>query len=147
MIPHSFRNNNPGNIVKGAAWQGLVPGPPGDRFCTFDTPEDGFRALVKLLHNYIVIYQDDTVEQIVNKFAPPVENNTAAYIADVAQRCGVNPDTKLGAPSAALLFKLAKAIAHHETGSWEPYWTDAQLTKGMALAGFPLSTSTQGAIA
>lgn len=143
MIPRPARDNNPGDLDSGANWQGLMlesemtPEQKAEpRFCIFKTPEFGFRALCLLLRNYHVIYKCDTIEQIVHKFAPPTENDTKAYVTAVAHDCGVSPTVTLPVISRDFMFKLAKAITKHETGSWAPYWTDDQLNHGLGLAGF-----------
>ena len=52
--PLGVRNRNPANIVAGpVTWQGQT-GVNG-RFCVFDTPKDGIRALAKNL----LAYQDN----------------------------------------------------------------------------------------
>ena len=147
ILPRPVRNNNPGDLEAGEHWQGLeaqeklTDAQRHERFAVFEGPEWGFRALVVLLTNYFKLYQLNTVGGIVNRFAPSKENNTSAYVAFVCDALGVLKDAplKLDEPT---MFKLAKAIAHYETGSWEPYWHDFELKQGLALAGY-----TQGAIA
>lgn len=52
--PRGIRNNNPGNIDFNSRnnWQGQLGVETGGRFAIFDTPENGIRALGKLLINY-----------------------------------------------------------------------------------------------
>jgi hypothetical protein len=141
MIPRPVRNNNPGDLEAGAAWQGLMPAErmtplqQRERFAVFETPEWGFRALCVLLRNYQQLHGAGTVAEIIGRFAPPNENNTAAYIAEVAGAMNVTPLQALDLSDPARLFALAKAITRQETGSWEPYWQDAQLQSGIVLAG------------
>jgi len=51
--PRGIRNQNPGNIDYNSRndWQGQIGKEPGGRFAIFDTPENGIRALGKLLLN------------------------------------------------------------------------------------------------
>lgn len=109
---------NPGNVRwTGVLWDGLDT-PPSDSggFCRFKTMEDGVRALCKIL----LAYQDKhglrTIEQIINRWAPSSENDTGAYVADVAHRMGVGADEDIDVHSAGVLSALAGAIAIHETG-------------------------------
>jgi hypothetical protein len=144
MIPRPVRNNNPGDLESGANWRGLMPAEKlsseqraEPRFAVFAAPEWGFRALAMLLHTYQVAHGDGTVEKIITRFAPPLENDTAAYISDIAWALQVAPASLLDLASRARMAALVKAIARHETGGWEPYWQDAQLERGLDLAGFP----------
>lgn len=138
MTPRSVRNNNPGNIEHQAAfrWQGeLAPDPALEpRFARFDTPANGFRALARNLLAYRRTYHLSTVRQIVNRWAPPVENETTAYVAAVARALGVHEDNALDLEQPGTLSALAKAIAIHETGGWAPWWRDEDLAAGVTLA-------------
>src|SRR4051812_38910947 len=83
-------NANPGNIDRGkppTAWLGLAT--PAEmtpeqkaekRFAVFRSPEYGIRALAKLLQTYQSKHGLRTVRGIINRWAPPVENNTGAYV-------------------------------------------------------------------
>jgi hypothetical protein len=142
MTPRSVRNSNPGNLRKGEPWQGLMPADqmtPEQRaetsFAVFKEPKWGFRALAILLRNYHTMYGLSTVRQIINRFAPTNENDTNSYINHVAEQIGVAPDDKIDSSRRIISFHLCKAIAKHETGSWEPYWTDTCLADGLDLAG------------
>lgn len=109
------RNNNPGNIVKSASpWQGKVAG-TDSRFETFDTPENGIRALARLLKNYAG-QGLDSVEAIISRYAPAGENDTGAYIRAVAQDVGVAPSDPLDLSDFATLRALVGAIITHENG-------------------------------
>lgn len=128
--PRGVRNNNPGNIEAGAdRWDGQT-GSDG-RFATFDTPEAGIRALAKTLITYQEKHGLNTVEGIVNRWAPPKENNTGAYVRAVADAIGLEPTTPLNLRDASTLQKLAGAIIHHENGA-QPY-PDAVLRSGVDL--------------
>ena len=141
MIPRPVRNNNPGDLQAGAPWAGLMPTErltplqQHERFAVFETPEWGFRALCIVLRNYQRLHGANNVAEIIGRFAPPEENNTAAYIAEVAGAMNVAATQALDLGDPARLFALAKAITREETGSWEPYWQDAQLQSGIAMAG------------
>ncbi len=117
--PRGIRNNNPGNIERGQAWAGEVAG-NDPRFATFDTPEAGVRALAK----NVLAYQDkhglNTVEGIINRWAPPKENQTSAYAAAVAKELGVGTGDPLNLRDPAVLTKLTAAIIRHENGA-QPY--------------------------
>ena len=100
----------------------------------------GFRALTILLRNYQRIYQCDTINAIVRRFAPPSENPTSVYASEVAHECGVDPFAPVDLNDREFAFKLCKAMTRFETGSWEPYWNDNQLSLGIGLTGlYPIT--------
>jgi hypothetical protein len=118
------RNNNPGNIDRNATkWQGMSVDQSGDvRFVVFSEPVWGIRALAKVLLSYSKKFAPgtardiDTVREIVNRWAPPVENNTDAYVNTVARALGVGADEHIVVEDAATLDALTKAIIAHENG-------------------------------
>lgn len=110
------RNNNPGNLRHGEPWHGLAPDQPDADFCTFSEPEDGIRALAKNLLNYQLRHGLNTVTQIVERWAPPNENDTNAYVNSVASKMGVGPDAPLDLKDPVVLEDLTAAIIKHENG-------------------------------
>jgi len=130
--PRGERNNNPGNIrLSATRWQGQVDG-TDPAFVTFATPQDGIRALAKLLRNYQTIHGLRTVRGIINRYAPPAENNTSAYVASVAAALGVSPDAPLDLNNDATLQQLVAAVIQHENGR-NVYAADT-IAAGVALA-------------
>ena len=87
------RRNNPGNIEEGefAQMHGALH-TDGHRFAHWATPEAGFEAMRALL---CVRYSGLTVTAALNKWAPPVENQTESYIANVCKWTGLTPDSVL----------------------------------------------------
>lgn len=133
-LPRGIRNNNPGNIEKtGDAWQGLADIQPDSRFFTFSDPVYGIRALAKIIRNYRDRYGLNTVQGIINRWAPPVENNTSAYVRAVAAKVGVAPTEPL-AWDAGQLRRLVEAIIQHENGQ-QPY-SMATIADGISRAGW-----------
>ncbi|MFW5487371.1 MAG: structural protein [Desulfovibrio sp.] len=117
-IPRGIRNNNPGNIRHGENWNGLALEQLDPDFCTFVAPVYGIRAMGRILLNYQRRHHLNTVREIVNRWAPPVENNTEAYAAHVARALGVDPDEPVDV--AALLETFLEVIIMHENGQ-NPY--------------------------
>ena len=112
--PRGFRNNNPGNIrLSKQLWQGEVPS-QDKAFKRFESLELGVRAAALLVLNYQRLYKLDTVEKIINRWAPPNENDTAAYVAGVARACGVTPNEKIEV--SRHLVPMMKSIFRHENG-------------------------------
>lgn len=110
--PISERNNNPGNI--------RFPG--GHSFRTFETPEDGIRAMAWQLGRYFRRDKIDTVEGLISKWAPSIENDTAGYIKAVGKRTGYRPDEKLNLNDPEVMARLISAITKQENhkSNWTP---------------------------
>lgn len=114
MSARGIRNNNPGNIRPGQGFKGEV-GDDGEGYARFDTIENGIRAiavdLLTKMSNAI-----DTVREIVTKYAPPTENDTAAYIKSVCAATGFKEDEILNLNHIEQLRKVVRAIIVHENG-------------------------------
>ena len=116
MTARGIRNNNPGNVVYGSQWEGLAKEQADPSFCTFVSMEYGIRALLKILLTYWRNYHLNTVHSIINRYAPPCENNTKAYVLSVANALKVAPHQTIDLSDRELIIKLAKAIVRHECG-------------------------------
>ncbi len=115
MATRGIRNNNPGNIrVSKDQWEGMT-GDDG-AFVTFDSPESGVRALGKNLLSY-GRRGYDSIEKIINRWAPPNENDTKAYIDSVVAATGIPATQSLDLSNPDTLSALAQAISFQETGS------------------------------
>lgn len=103
------------------------------RFCVFKSPEYGFRALVRVLLTYQRKYKLRTVAGMIDRWAPPSENNTGAYVREVARALGVQPSDRIDMTDFDTAFAMAKAIARHENGGH--FWGDSTIAQGVVLAG------------
>ena len=132
MQSRGLRNNNPGNIRHGTSqWRGMSTDQSGDPdFVQFDSPEYGIRALARLLRNYQSRYGLYTVRQIINRYAPPSENITGAYVDHVARVVGVDPDARIDINEK--MVPVVNAIIKHENGI-NPYSADV-ISTGIGLA-------------
>jgi len=128
-----LRNNNPGNIRKtNDQWQGLKQDQSGDlAFFQFIAPEYGIRAMTKLLRNYQKNYGLNTVQDIIARWAPPVENDTGPYVRNVANAVGVAPEDRIDTNDFDTVTAMVNAIIKHENGL-NPY-SNATIKKGVAL--------------
>lgn len=118
MTPRGIRNNNPGNLRHGAKWDGLSKEQSDPSFCTFDDPLYGIRALAKLLINYQHEFYLHTVKEIMNKYAPPSENDTYSYASHVAETIGYDMEDIIDIKEHLPL--VVATIIHHENGQ-QPY--------------------------
>lgn len=130
--PRGIRNNNPGNIRHGDKWQGLADKQTDAAFCVFKAPEWGIRALVKILRNYQTKHGLKTVESIINRFAPQIENDTSSYILSICQVLNVKPRDVIDVFEPGIMINLLKAVIRHENGI-QPY-SDEVLKKSLELA-------------
>lgn len=132
--PRGIRNNNPGNLRRTRdPWQGLATPQTDKAFFVFKDATYGIRALARTLVNYQDEHNLRSIRQIICRWAPANENDTAAYINSVAKQTRFNADQPLDMHKYAHLAPLAKAIILHENGQ-QPY-SDAQITKALVLAG------------
>lgn len=125
-----IRNNNPGNLrISENAWQGKVPVTQNTdgSFEQFITPEYGIRALFIDLRSKINRGLN-TVEKIMNVYAPPNENNTVAYITAIENMTGIGRYKTI---TVNEIPAIIPAIIKVENGI-QPY-TDAQLKTAYAM--------------
>jgi hypothetical protein len=94
------RNNNPGDLEYGPETIrfGATAGDP--RFAVFADARTGWNALRSWLSvrakfdangNLVGGYIGATIEQAINRFAPPSENDSAGYVGNVCVWTGLQP--------------------------------------------------------
>lgn len=142
-LPRGIRNNNPGNVERGNdRWLGMSADQSSDsRFLVFDTPEAGIRCLMRLLINYQERHGTKTMREAINRWAPPVENNSSAYVQHVSRLTGFDPDEPLDFLDREINVALTEAIVRHENGEPTIYgrkeWYPADTYERAAvMAGF-----------
>ena len=125
-LPRGIRNNNPLNIRRTKdQWQGLKKEQTDPSFCQFENLAYGWRAAFRLLtRTYYHTYRLFTIRAIVNKWAPPNENNTRAYVENVSRLTGIGADEPLGIPSdkPGRWIALGAAMAIQENGITSIDW-------------------------
>lgn len=130
-LSRAERNNNPGNLeYRGQA--GAVPESGSGRFAKFGSTAEGVSALVKQLQRY-GSRGLNTVDKIINTYAPDSENNTKAYIEAITKRLGVNADQQLDLSNPDTLSGLVKGISRHESG--KDFLRDQDILTGLQTAG------------
>ena len=96
------RNNNPGDMEYGSFAKAHGATTSDGRFAIFPNALTGYRAMAALLRLH---YAGMTIEAALNKYAPPVENDTNTYLQHVCEWANVSPsdliDAHLAAPSDA----------------------------------------------
>lgn len=100
--------NNPFNIRKGTSkWVGQTGIRRG--FCEFDTLEHGVRAAAIIIFRSYWRKGFQSPHDIINRFAPPVENNTSAYVVYMCTKLNLLP-TKPVPPESYTGFLYYMAI-------------------------------------
>lgn len=112
-----YRNNNPCNIrCSKDKWDGEVIPSQDKAFKQFKTMSYGFRAVFKLLHNYNTRSNCRTLTQMINRFAPPVENHTDVYIKRVADSSHIDPNSPINTLNRDIMVSMVTAMATVENG-------------------------------
>jgi tetrahydrodipicolinate N-succinyltransferase len=113
---------------------------PDDRFVVFSRPKWGIRAIARIL----ITYQDkrqakdgsaiDSVTEVIERWAPPHENNTTGYAKFVAENINMAVDDEsLDVYNYQTMKGLVKSIITMENGA-QPY-DDKVIDAGLRLAG------------
>lgn len=124
-LPRGYRNNNPLNIrISSSNWLGKLKPNTDGAFEQFENMGYGFRAALRLLRNYIS-QGHNTITKMINRWAPPSENTTGSYIANVAKRSGIDANTVIDRSDKEALCKIAYAMAISENGS-APLMSDVE---------------------
>lgn len=129
--PRGIRNNNPGNLnYAGQAGATKEAGENG-RFAVFSSMQEGVGALYRQLQLYFK-RGVNTIEAIVNKYAPAGDNNNvAAYIQQLVGATGKGSGDKLSGEDTDTVFKLMRGIINHENG--KGYLSDTDIMGGIQL--------------
>jgi hypothetical protein len=130
-IPRGIRNNNPGNVrlVPGVHWSGAAQEQTDPSFVQFIAPEWGIRAIVRIMRSY-ERQGIHTIHDAINRWAPPNENNSVAYVDAVCAGCRRTSIEVLSLED--IILPLVKAIILHENGV-NPY-PDEMVIKGISIA-------------
>jgi hypothetical protein len=110
---------NPG-ALKDGPFARSQPGYTGKSggFATFKTPEDGVRAQENLLRTAYVGKGFNTIDKIINRYAPQGPENSAASVSNykkyVARKAGVDINAPI---SPAQIPVVAQAMREFETGN------------------------------
>lgn len=111
------RNNNPGNIESNRFTEqyGGYIGSDG-RFAIFKSPEDGVRAMDRLLNVYDSKYGLNTISGIINRWAPAGENQPNKYANFVSEQSGIDRNKVLDPNDKEERAKIIRAMIIQENG-------------------------------
>jgi hypothetical protein len=114
--PRGISNNNPLNLRHSPdTFKGEIQS-TDKSFEQYESIEYGYRAAFVTLYTYLTKYGCNTIEKIITRFAPPIENDTAAYIRAVVKYSGVAADEALTAISGDKYILIVSAMSFVENG-------------------------------
>lgn len=115
-LPRGIRNANPGNIRPSEryVWRGQKGVDP-DKYCIFEAPIYGIRAMAIIIVNYIEHHDIDTIEGVINRWSGDTPIIKNAYADYVSRWTGINAD--LPFPFDTLGAKAIEAMIGFENGS------------------------------
>lgn len=126
------RLNNPLNIrLTDNHWLGKLTPSSDKSFEQFDKPENGIRAAAKILLTYYY-HGIDTISGIIERWAPTNENPTDAYIHNVCDWTGIDPDAHLMLTSMDDLKPVITAMIKQEQGRCA--YADSVIETGIKMA-------------
>lgn len=119
-----FRNN-PYNIRYNVAnnWQGQTE--PSKGFCQFSELRYGVRAGLLIVMNYRNLYNLKTPREIIERWAPSIENDTVAYISFVGQLLDVDKPISSTLEYIVLMY----AMWRFEQGSVVPFFDFVRIVR------------------
>ena len=116
-LPRGLRNNNPGNIRKSKTiYLGELQPSQDESFKQFISVDYGYRAMFVLIEHYYRKRGLKTIRQIISRYAPACENNTEAYISQVASICFRSADEEIDITNKDEMVLLVSAMSRVENG-------------------------------
>lgn len=122
QVARGYRNNNPLNIRRSSdKWIGQSAVQLDKSFVQFETMAYGCRAAYILLYTYYRKHKCRTIESVISRWAPPIENDTFTYIRTVVSyMCGngvsVTKDTEIDFENIDFMVLFLKAMSKVENG-------------------------------
>lgn len=116
--PRGIRNNNPLNIrISSTPWLGKIAANTDGAFEQFTDMKFGLRAGLVNIRTYIKRDHIDTIQAIINRWAPERDgNNTKAYIEFVCDKIKLAPGTRVRYTDKGILCMLVWAMCLVECG-------------------------------
>lgn len=121
IVPRGIRNNNPLNIRVGNNWKGEKRPQSDKAFEQFESMQYGVRAGLIILKKYMSGYNGltekfNTIEKIINRWAPPSENNTRSYIERVSKLSGIPSRQQISFSNRNYMVAIVDAMIRVECG-------------------------------
>ena len=127
------RINNPYNIRQYD--QGFL-GESGEDsgFVSFEDPMYGVRAADKVLTTYGTKRGINTIRGLINRFAPPSENDTRNYVNYISGQLGIDPDAEVDLSDPEMRARILSPMAMMESRS---EYSPGQITEMIEMANAP----------
>lgn len=139
--PRGYRLHNPLNIRHGkSVWEGMSHTQDDTAFVRFVEPVYGIRAAARTLATYREVHGITTLRGVVERWAPPIENDTSAYIQAVSIWSDIEPDEPISLADYDTVRALLRAMTRMELGKppeGKPaaWYDDATWERGLRMAG------------
>ncbi len=133
------RINNPYNIKQYD--QGFL-GESGEDsgFISFEDPMYGVRAADRVLNTYGTKRGINTVRGLINRFAPPSENDTSSYVNYISGQLGIDPDAEVDLSDPEMRARILSPMAMMESRS---EYSPGQITSMIEQANLSQGDSGQ----
>lgn len=136
-----IRNCNPLNIRRNnTVWQGLREVQTDNAFFQFKTMAYGYRAAFRTIRTYILNGYDtdgdgnpNELEDVIMRWAPPVENHTENYIMVVSAMSGIKRTDIIDWRNKDQMIRLVSAMSYMENGVRA---VPSEVEEGWRLTGF-----------
>lgn len=116
-ISRGLRNCNPLNIRRNSTkWKGLAGKQTDKSFFQFTEPSWGYRAAFITLRNYFAKHKLKTLRSWIFRWAPPVENDSDAYLALVERKTGLKADDMPDIHDKDVMCGIVAAMSLMENG-------------------------------
>jgi len=132
-----YKNNNWLNVRFNANnnWVGQTGADDGG-YAQFENPLYGLRAADKVLENYGVRHNINTIRGAITRFAPPSDNNpTDNYINFVARNVGISSDAEIDLGDPGIREQLISAMVRFETPDAAKEYNSNLLEQARTISG------------
>jgi hypothetical protein len=150
--------NNPCNVKRYEAWQGEIDRQNAPSWMQayrrpdmllFKSPVWGIRCAAHLLQVYQARHGLNSVEAIINRWAPSSgkgADNTLAqtgnYVRHVSAKLGVSAKETIAVRDYETMYRIVVAMIEVENGGLVPY-SAAQINDGLLISGIKMPEETQ----
>ncbi len=120
-LARGLRNNNPGNVqltVPATQWIGWVGADQQSDpvYVQMQSMAAGVRMALTVFRNYQKNYGLKNIAELIARWAPPSENDTETYVANVAARVGIAPGFTIDLRNRDTAYDFLRAVFRQENG-------------------------------
>lgn len=149
-VSRGIHNNNPGNIKHSSdIWKGKSRLQTDDVFVQFDNPHFGIRAATRNFRTSFDKHGNDTIRKLITRWAPPIENDTEAYITFMMDHMGVGDNEPLSITNPETMSSLLSGVFQFEgapSGTYSAEVMDEAIRSGLGLPPSVMNTIIEGAL-